>query len=409
MRRATLLALAVMALASGCGDDSEPSTRVGGDTLAIYASLPAHGPDAEAGRAVEAGMRRALADAGGRAAGRAVRLVTLPSTRPGDERWDPGTVEANAEKAVDDRRTIAYLGELDQGASAVSLPVTNRAVIVQISPADGLTSLTRTPPGRPRAGPERYYPEGRRTFVRLVPPDLDAAREIVRSLRARGSRRLAVLHEDGIADRELEAMVLALIGTGSPRDVARIGVRGEEPDEIADLLEEVAAEQPDAILYAGPAGPISSAVLAALAARLPSVPVFGGPPLAAGTGFERAPADGCALTGVPRSASLEARGRRLLADLRHANGRGIGPEALLGYEAMRLALQAIEDGGPDRLAVSKAARASHLRNSPVGRYAIGRHGDVARPLACIGLLTSARTQRPVALRSAGSSSAWRQR
>lgn len=390
MRRATLLSLAALALTSGCGDDARKSTRVAGDTLAIYASLPAHGPDADAGRGVEAGMRRALADAGGRAAGRAVRLVRLPSTRPGDERWDPGTVEANAQRAVDDRRTIAYLGELDQGASAVSLPVTNREGLAQVSPADGLTSLTRTPPGRPRAGPERYYPDGRRTFVRLVPPDLDAAREIVRSLRARGAQRLAVLHEHGIADRELEAMVLALIAEGPPQTVVRADVRGDEPEEVADVLEEVAAERPDAILYAGPAGPIASAVLAALAARLPAVPLLGGPPLAAGPGFERAPSDGCALTGVPRSASLDARGRGLLADLRHANGREIGPEALLGYEAMRLALDAIEEGGPDRLAVAKAARTARTRDSPVGRYAVGRRGDVTRPLACVELAASAR-------------------
>jgi branched-chain amino acid transport system substrate-binding protein len=390
VRRATLLSLAVLALAMGCGDGSDQSTRVAGDTLTIYASLPAHGPDADAGRGVEVGMRRALADAGGRAAGRTVRLVRLPSTRPGDERWDPGTVEANAERAVDDRRTIAYLGELDQGATAVSLPVTNREGLLQISPADGLTSLTRTPPGRPRAGPERYYPDGRRTFVRLVPPDSDAAREIVRSLHARGAQRLAVIHEHGIADRELEAMVLALIGTGPPRTVVRADARGDEPDEVADLLEEVAAEQPDAILYAGPAGPISSAVLTALAARLPTVPVLGGPPLAAGRGFERAPAHGCALTGVPRSDSLGARGRRLLAELRHANGREIGPEALLGYEAMRLALEAVEEGGPDRLAVAKAARAPRPRSGPLGRYAVGRRGDVSRPLACVELAADAR-------------------
>ena len=390
MRRATLLSLVCLVLASGCGDDSQRSTRVAGDTLTIYASLPAHGPDADAGRGVEAGMRRALADAGGQAAGKTVRLVRLPSTRPGDERWDPGTVEANAQRAVDDRRTIAYLGELDQGATAVSLPVTNREGIAQVSPADGLTSLTRTPPGRPRAGPERYYPDGRRTFVRLVPPDLEAARQTVRSLRARGSQRLAVLHEDGIADRELEAMVLALIGAGSPRTVVRAGVRGDEPDEIADLLEEVTAERPDAILYAGPAGPISSAVLAALAARLPDVPVFGGPSLAAGPGFERAPTGGCALTGVPRSASLGPRGRRLLADLRHASGREIGPEALLGYEAMRLALEAVDDGGPDRLEVAKAARSARSRTGPVGRYKIGRRGDIARPLACVELARAAR-------------------
>ena len=58
-----------------------------------------------------------------------------------------------------DPRAIAYLGELNLGASAVSVPVTNKAGLLQVSPADGLASLTEAPP-RSAAGPERYYPSG---------------------------------------------------------------------------------------------------------------------------------------------------------------------------------------------------------------------------------------------------------
>ena len=84
--------------------------------------------------------------------------MTVPSNRPGDQDWDPGTVEANAKRAADDPRTIAYVGELDRGASAVSVPRTNHADLLQVSPLDGLTSLTRRPPGRPRAGPRALLP-----------------------------------------------------------------------------------------------------------------------------------------------------------------------------------------------------------------------------------------------------------
>ena len=45
--------------------------------------------------------------------------MEMSSTRPVDQTWDPGTVEAGAERAVDDPTAIAYLGELDLGASAV--------------------------------------------------------------------------------------------------------------------------------------------------------------------------------------------------------------------------------------------------------------------------------------------------
>jgi ABC-type branched-subunit amino acid transport system substrate-binding protein len=61
-------------------------------------------------------------------------------------------VSANAKRAAEDPKAIAYLGELAYGASAISVPVTNDAQLLQVSPTDTLTSLTQSPIGRPRAG-----------------------------------------------------------------------------------------------------------------------------------------------------------------------------------------------------------------------------------------------------------------
>jgi branched-chain amino acid transport system substrate-binding protein len=328
VRRALPILLAVVAAAlSACGDDDRgESTRVRGDTLTIYASLPAHGVSAVAGAAAEAGMRKALAESGGRAGGRDIRFVRMSSTRPGDDSWDPGTVEANADRAAEDPTTIAYLGELDRGASAVSLPVTNREQILQVSPADALTSLTATPPGRPRAGPERYYPGERRTFIRLVPPDLEAARQMVGELRGLDTHRLAIVTGDGIADHELEAMILGLIGTGQPRTVTRAAAPsdGDDPESVAELADELIEADPEAIVYAAADGVRTRAALAALAAQLP---------------------------GVPLMTPTLTRQRELLGPDGRCSRR-------LGYDAMRLALRAIDRGGADRVAVVRAARAS---------------------------------------------------
>jgi len=368
VRRALPILLAVLAASlTACGDDdSRESTRVRGDILTIYASLPAHGVDARAGAAAELGMRRALTAAKGRAGGRAIRFVRLSSTRPGDVTWDPGTIEANADRAVEDATTIAYLGELGGGASAVSLPVTNREQILQVSPADALTSLTETPPGRPRAGPERYYPGERRTFVRLVEPDIVAARQIVAELRGRGVRRLAIVTGDGIADHELEAMIIGLIGTGQPRTVTRVAAPSDddEPESAIDLADELADGEPQAIVYAAADGVRTRAALAALAARLPGVPLLAGPALAGRAIAAGGRAASCAQAGVPAAAPLPRAARRRLETLRHRGGRELGVEALLGYDAMRLTLAAIDRAGPDRLAVARAAVAMRADFSP---------------------------------------------
>ena len=163
-------ALALAALLPGCGSKDRGGRHPDG-SLTIYSSLPRAGLSARNADAVAAGERLALADAGGRAGGRRVRLVELDSSAPGADTWDPGTVDANARRAADDPTAIAYIGELDFGASAISLPITNSAGLLQVSPADGLTTLTVRDPGLHAEGPERYYPHDRRTFIRLVPAD----------------------------------------------------------------------------------------------------------------------------------------------------------------------------------------------------------------------------------------------
>src|SRR5918999_5630825 len=66
----TTAALVLVALAlSGCLGGEERSTRIQGDTVTLYSSLPRHGVSAAAARATAAGQRLALEEAGGRAGG----------------------------------------------------------------------------------------------------------------------------------------------------------------------------------------------------------------------------------------------------------------------------------------------------------------------------------------------------
>ena len=143
-----------------------------GDRPTVYASLPPPRRSAPAARARGGGSAARARRRGGRAGELRIRLRTLDSRRAGRRRWIPELVSANAERAAEDPRAIAYLGELDYGASAVSVPITNEAGLLQVSPARRADEPHQRPPGRPRAGPERYYPTGERNFVRLAPSDL---------------------------------------------------------------------------------------------------------------------------------------------------------------------------------------------------------------------------------------------
>jgi branched-chain amino acid transport system substrate-binding protein len=378
-KRAALLCLAAAVALGGClgRGPREESSRISGGTVTVYTSLPRHGVSHAASAAVAAGQRLALADAGGRAGGLRVRLVALDSTEPGDRLWDPGRVNANAERAVDDDTTIAYLGDLDYGASAVSVPITNDAGILQVSAGDSLTSLTREPPGRPRAGPARYYPTGIRNFLRLVPNDLLQAETILEQVRLSGAERLAIVFDQDIYGRELAGEILARARRDGPEPVRSEEYRGQVED-IPDIARSLAEGRPDAVVFAGVAGPGIGRILAAIDSHMPAIPVFAtSGMLVRDRPIPAAPWRVEAYTPFRPAVELPRWGERVLRRVRKREGRDVArPEAVYGYEAMRLVLDAIGEAGPDRRRVIASALAIRTRRSPLGTYRVRATGDV---------------------------------
>jgi len=258
----------------GCGNGgSDEPHVVKGDTATVYSSLPQHGVSAATAREVLEGERRALAERGGRAGGLRIRLRKLPATDELDHAWNPGLVAENAHTAADDPTAIAYLGELDYGATAVSLPITNDAGLLQVSPGDGLTSLTRPAPGRPRAGPERYYPTDRRSFVRIGPTDLDEANKIVEQLRDAGHTRFALLFDREIYGRELAAQVVDRARRAGITPVSSEEYRGQV-DDIPGIVRGLAEGHPEAVVQLGVAGRGTIPMLTAIDYQLPGIPVI---------------------------------------------------------------------------------------------------------------------------------------
>jgi branched-chain amino acid transport system substrate-binding protein len=382
MRRlARLLAIAACGLAlglSGCLGGEERSSRVKGDTVVVYSSLPASGPSAPAARAAAAGERLALKDAGGRVGALRVRLVQLDAARAGEGPWSPERVDANAERAADDPKAIAYLGELAYGASAVSVPITNDAQLLQVSPSDTLTSLTRTPIGRPRAGPDRYYPTGTRSFARLVPNDDLLAETLLALASENGAERMAVLFDGDIYSRELAGQLVAIGRRDGPQPVRTEEYRGRV-EEIPDMVRRLAEARPNVVVYAGIANISTGRLVAQIDRRLPEVPLYVTAGLLdrdPGRVASAAPPLAWALGPMPPAGELSPAGRRVLARLSARRPDAARPEALYGYEAMRVVLDAIRAGGPDRERVRRAGTRTRMRRSPLGRYTLRGTGDV---------------------------------
>jgi branched-chain amino acid transport system substrate-binding protein len=337
------------------------------------------GVSARRADAVGAGERLALADAHARAGGRRVRLVELDSSAPGGDIWDPSAVEANARRATGDPSAVAYLGELDLGGSAVSVPVTSAADLLQVSPGDGLTALTRDDPDQPDLRPDGYYPERRRNFLRLVPTDAAQAQTMVSWARAEDARSLAIVRDDRLFGRELATEVAGAARRAHiPVTVVLEGRQGAA--DYSDVTADLAKRPADALVYTGLGGPSGERLLAAAARALPAATLYGTSALAASPLAVGGPArpvnvllPGAGPAGYGRS------GLRVLARLRAQRGATVDADALYGYEAMRVALDAIDGArgrAGERRVVTREALRVGPRRSVLGDYTV-RGGDVA--------------------------------
>jgi branched-chain amino acid transport system substrate-binding protein len=382
LRRLAVLLIGAL-LAGGCGGGGDGGSEVPEGALTIYTSLPRHGDSSTAASAVLEGERLALADHRDRAGGRAVKLVALDSAKVDGTTWDPGMVEKNADRAADDASAIGYLGELDLGGSAISVPVTNHKGIAQLSPLDGLTSLTQVQPGGPRGGPERYYPEGKRTFARLVPNDLSIATALVDWARADGATRVAIVHDDQLSGRSVAAQAVFVADARKLKVVTVKEVEtGDEPGDYAKTAEALAGEKerPQAVVYTGLAATTAEPLLGAIQKALPGAKLY-----ASGISPER-PLPGIGpvnLIAATRPADeYPARAQRVLERLsKRAGGAPQPAAAVYGYESMRLLLEAIDRAQPrsgDRAAVTRELlRPGPRAHSLLGELALTDTGDVA--------------------------------
>jgi hypothetical protein len=169
------LALAALLLAlgvAGCGITGSAKIDA---PVTVYVSLPLTGPHGVSGSDAADGARLALEQAGGKAGSIQVHATYLDDAK--GKIWDPVAVGANARQAVQDSSAAAYIGELDSEPTRASVPITNDAGLVQVSPGAGGVDLTQPAAGYPDS-PDRYQPSGAPNFARTVPADdvvVDAA------------------------------------------------------------------------------------------------------------------------------------------------------------------------------------------------------------------------------------------
>jgi len=151
----------------------------------LYSSLPLSGPQAAEGMAVVQGIRTGLA-ALEQPAGHVgdYKVVYLSKNDASREGWSAKLAAERAEEAASDPNAGLYIGDLNSGATEVSLPILNQAGIVEISPGSSYIGLTNYVKGvTPTTEPGRFYPNLKlRNLLRLVPNEMVQSAAILDAL-----------------------------------------------------------------------------------------------------------------------------------------------------------------------------------------------------------------------------------
>jgi branched-chain amino acid transport system substrate-binding protein len=377
-------AMAFGVAACGGDDDSDSGGgggAEGGKTLTVYSSLPLQGAQRPQSEDVIRGEKLALKQKGNKCGDFPIKYVSLDDATASSGNWDPGQTSANARKVAQDDSAIAYLGEFNSGASAISIPINNEAGILQVSPSNTALGLTKGGAGAQPGEPDKYYPSGERNYGRVVPIDTIQGAAQAQLMKDQGVTSVYILDDAEVYGKGVAA------NTQSAVEKAGIKVAGTDSWEkgasnYRALAGKIKASGADAVFTGGIISNNAGQLYKDLNAAMPDAKLFGPDGVATVDFTKEIPAkvQKVSYLTAPTLApdELPPAGQQFYKDYEAEYGEPqdeIDPYAVYGYETMSVVCDAIAQGGDDRAAVIEAFFNTKGRESPLGTYDIDPDGD----------------------------------
>jgi branched-chain amino acid transport system substrate-binding protein len=376
-------ALALGVAACGGGDDNESSGGGGGEgptSLTIYSSLPLQGDSRPQSTDVVNGEKLALEEAGGKVGKFTIKYVSLDDATAAAGKWDPGQTSADARKAAQDPSTIVYLGEFNSGASAISIPILNESNTLQISPSNTYVGLTRAE-GADKGEPDKYYPAGKRTYGRVVPADHIQAAAQVTYQKDQGCKKTYILNDKEVYGKGIAVQVES-IGKAQGLQIAADEGIDTKAANFRTVAGKIKSSGADCLFFGGITQNKGVQVFKDVHAANPTMKLFGPDGVAESTFAEKIGSSVEKMTYITNP-TLDPKlyppaAQDFFAKFKEKFGKQPDPYAIYGYEAMKVALLAIQnagDKGNDKQAVIDAFFKIKDRDSVLGKYSIDENGD----------------------------------
>ena len=393
MKRTTAIAgLAVIAMAAaGCSSSGSSSTTSsgssssGGGTVDFYSSLPMQGASSAQTIPLVNGIKLALAQANNKAGQWTVNYQVLDDSTAAAGKWDPGQTAANARKVASDSKAVYYMGEFNSGASEVSIPILNEAGIPQVSPANTYVGLTTNLPGSAPGEPQKYYPSGNRTYLRIVPIDSIQAASDLMAMKQSGCTKVAIANDKEAYGSGLATLLEQEKGMYGVNVVSNTGIDPTAAN-FRSYASTIASEGANCFFFAGIVSNGAVQITKDVNAALPAAKIFGGDGICTSS-FTEASQGGVPAsidkliecTVATQNLNAYPGGKTFLADYKKAyDTANPDPYAIYGFEAMQLGLQTISKlgaHGSNKADVLKELFATKSTSSVLGTFGFNKDGD----------------------------------
>lgn len=368
------LLVAVSLTLTGC-----PARSGDAKVIKIVSSLPRTGSARPQTTTIVNGIQMALDEAGNRAGGYRIEYVDMDDATVSAGQWTAEAETANARQAAADPDVMVYIGTYNSGAAKVSMPILNTAGLLMISPANTAVGLTK--PGLGDANePDIYRPSGKVTYFRVVPAD-----DIQGPLSADWAKEMGVESVYVLDDKQVYGRGLARLFAERCKEIG-IEVLGHESiddqaQEFRSLMTMIKGLDPDLVYFGGTtqskAGQIAKDLVASgMDAKLMVPDGCYENAFIASAGADNLN-DRCYVTfgGMPPS-ELTGDGAEFVKKYRAKYNSDPEAYAVYGYEAAKVALEAIDRAGAkDRAAIVAACAGIRDYQGTLGTWSFDENGD----------------------------------
>jgi branched-chain amino acid transport system substrate-binding protein len=409
--RRCAVAAALLVLAAGCGGEEDgpagaparpPAALAncssvfyegaGRPDVLIVSDMPLQGTYANDGLQGTKAVQIVLRDHAFKAGDETVGYVSCDGATPRDD-ISPAKCRRAGRAYAAAREVVAVIGPFFSSCAVHMMPALNRGGLLEVGASNTYVGLTRGGPGIPADEPAKFFPTGRRTFVRLAAPDDLQGRAQVGLARERGERSAYALY-DGVDAYGLGA-------ASGFRDAARaagidvVGFERWDPTapDYRTLARRVARSGADGVFLGGyvvsNAGTLIRQLRTTLGDDVTLMATEGMFPITVLRGRAGDAAEGMLITlsSVPNE-RLEGPGADFLAAFRKATSQNPCCYAVHVAQATEALLAAIAASDGSRASVTDAMLNLHVRDGIIGDFKFDEHGDVTPPLVSVYRVTN---------------------